>query len=208
MEPESGIGKKLFGSDNYEWLRKYTGTDLADEIASELVDYDLESVLEALWGKDWLDDWFDMGFKETANNVLKPWVEDSIDPDVDSIQWGSNIEEALTAGTVGAIENLWDAIPDMLAGPLSAFNDGGILGSYAGGTDYVPTTGPYLLHEGESVNTVAETNNKSRWVEDLLEEIKDLKAIVLSGTMLGGERVANIEMLARKWDNIGIKERA
>jgi hypothetical protein len=39
------------------------------------------------------------------------------------------------------------------------------LGSFASGTDYVPKTGLYMLHEGESVATKSEnTNNNSNSV--------------------------------------------
>jgi len=44
-----------------------------------------------------------------------------------------------------------------------------VLGSYASGTDYVPKTGPYMLHEGESVGTASD--NKKATAVDLKVEI-------------------------------------
>jgi len=38
------------------------------------------------------------------------------------------------------------------------------LGSYADGTDYVPRTGQYLLHQGEKVVTAAENNSDGKSV--------------------------------------------
>lgn len=68
---------------------------------------------------------------------------------------------------------------------------GGLMGSYATGTDYVPRTGPYLLHQGEKVipaggnapaYSVSVTNNLdgfNRLSSEIRNEVEDLVVKIL-----------------------------
>jgi hypothetical protein len=49
------------------------------------------------------------------------------------------------------------AIYQMVSGTGGGEGSAPVLGSHALGTGYIPKTGPYYLHQGESVNTAAET---------------------------------------------------
>lgn len=79
---------------------------------------------------------------------------DSILADIARITVRQTITAPLASALIGAFTKV-----NVIGGPdasginLSTWGGlpGGLLGSYATGTDYVPQTGPYLLHKGEQV---------------------------------------------------------
>lgn len=70
-------------------------------------------------------DWFKSGFQ-----TIFSWISDAV------------------SGLWDSTKNLWSAIT---GGNKSKEPSGAVMGSYASGTDYVPQTGPYILHRGEAV---------------------------------------------------------
>lgn len=111
---------------------------------------------------------------ERADNILYPFVRDAATPDRYP-SWNT-VEDMLR----GCYHDMSDEVAswiDPLVGIGSvAIEDIGnwALGSYETGTDYVPRTGPYILHEGESVNTVSETVNKNEMAQELADMRKEL----------------------------------
>ncbi len=72
----------------------------------------------------------------------------------------------------------------------------GVLGSYRDGTDYVPRTGPYMLHRGESV-TPAAANNAPLQVELTLKGDGPLAAAFAD--MIDVKVKRNGEDIAAEW---------
>lgn len=109
-----------------------------------------------------------------ALDILKAAAED-----VAKVLFRQGITEPLAKASSGLLGNLFAGIFGGSTAGMAARapNDGNIegrlLGSFATGTDYVPKTGPYLLHQGErvtragdnavpSVNIVQNIHNDSR----------------------------------------------
>ena len=97
---------------------------------------------------------------------------------------GSLVAPGQVVGLVGSTGNS--------TGPhlhYSVYKDGvavdpSTLGSYASGTNYVPQTGKYLLHQGESVSTVEE-NAKGKEINNrILTELKKLNDLMMQGFSL------------------------
>jgi len=139
--------------------------------------------LSHLWDIN-IPKWLDLGATTTAiegvDKLLVPFATDILTPgsgiDFPShleYQFGDAIEEVVADGVENLLTGLteiWDITKKTLdplgitdndtvkkvLDPFDIFAEGGLLGSYASGTDYVPETGPYLLHKGEKVTTAAE----------------------------------------------------
>lgn len=111
-------------------------------------------------------------FVERIDKVVFPFVRDTATPGKD-IGW-ETIQDSLSAAWDGLFEDVLGSLDDLLVELLDIFDlfgGGGLLGSYENGTDYVPETGPYLLHRGEKVTTAAENaGNKI----DMLALLRDI----------------------------------
>lgn len=108
-----------------------------------------------------------------ADKILHPWIEDILTPG--KFPGWETVERSLE----GMYAELGDEIMEQLTysniNPLGLSGGGKILDSYANGTDYVPQTGAYQLHQGESV-TPAGKNNTSDEVKKLRDEVKKYSA--------------------------------
>lgn len=126
------------------------------------------------------------------------------------------IRDMTTAGKTAD----WDSVKDMIKGCYEDLGDEaatwialagldplgtiGLYGTFEKGTDYVPQTGPYLLHQGESVNTALETQKKVDLTEELLNEIKELKDLIASALSISSDRTYQIGRVIKKWDRKGV----
>lgn len=88
---------------------------------------------------------------DSLDASLYPFVESVLTPG----EWPN--EKTAEASIKGALDSLADSVAEYASG----FN---ILDSFETGTDYVPQTGPYMLHQGEKVVTAAE-NSKPETIE-------------------------------------------
>lgn len=88
-----------------------------------------------------------------ADRILYPFVRDALTPGK-SVTWNT-FEDMLTQ----TYEGLGDELASWLTVAITDPGVGaiGALGSFSGGTDRIERDGMYYLHEGESVNTAAET---------------------------------------------------
>lgn len=111
---------------------------------------------------------------ERADKILYPFVRDAITPGTNP-NW-TTVENMLE----GAYQNLGNELATWVAyaglDPVGGLGGGIALGSYETGTDYVPKTGPYLLHQGESVKTAEETA-KSRNKQNIINIFIDGKPL-------------------------------
>lgn len=151
------IGKELFEKGGY--INTFSVGGLISEAAGLLLDvfgFSEDDIWNELRSLDAISK-----YAEMLDAATLPFVRDtatagkSIDAGTfeDSIR--SVMDEFYSNFLVDA---LWELIPggDLLS---DIFANGGLLGSYAAGTSYVPQTGPYMLHEGERVLTADENES-------------------------------------------------
>ena len=133
---------------------------------------------------------------ERADKILYPFVRDTLTP--------GKYPDFTSAKDMlrGAYEGLGKELATWVAyaglDPLGGVVGGMALGSYETGTDYVPKTGPYILHQGESVNTAKETSQKTDILEQMREELTSANLKIIS--LMRGQ-----DKLLKKWDKLGLK---
>ncbi len=139
-----------------------------------------------------------------ADNILFPFVRDVITP-------GGNV----TFGTIGdMMKGVFAGIEEevksiitggfLSQGSFNLFNaNGGPIGQFHDGTNYVPESGSYYLERGEKV-----VPDKYTGDEGLREEVRQLKdEISRIGFRLGQYAQEQIDLL-KKFDNLGLEVRA
>lgn len=99
---------------------------------------------------------------ERADKILYPWVRDTLTPGV--FPGSQTVEDSLEGMYTGLADEIIEQLTYSSLNPLN-FAQGGVLGSYKTGTDYVPQTGPYLLHQGEKVTPADKNDDSARMVE-------------------------------------------
>jgi hypothetical protein len=87
--------------------------------------------------------------------------------------------------------NLSGSYTDIIASVANALLGGSVLGSHAGGTAYIPKAGPYMLHGGESVSTMAETRARGNEWSGIAREMSGLRAM-MAETAAATRRTADI----------------
>jgi TP901 family phage tail tape measure protein len=147
-----------------------------------------------LGGIDWGNLWdllrnLNITGVETADDILMPFVRDMLTPST-FIPGADAAILSLEGALKGTAEDIMD---QLLPGVKITWGNGGVLGSYESGTDYVPQTGPYMLHKGEDVTTAPV---KSEMLA-LLKDIKDGNVLIVRNTL------ESMKIL-RRWDINGL----
>lgn len=132
---------------------------------------------------------------KTADAILDPYVADMLTPST-FIPGFDTVEKSLEGALKGTAKDITD---QLLPGLDVTFGGGGLLGSYENGTEYVPKTGKYLLHEGERVTPARENSSLSSELKLLREE---LRAGMVELTKYTMEAAA----VLRKFDGDGLPE--
>ena len=89
-------------------------------------------------------------FTDAAAAVVKP-LQDLYNTIYNSLTSVWNFVKGIWDNVVKAFNDIWSRIPFI-------GSQAGVSGSYATGTNYVPETGIYMLHEGEAVIPAAQNN--------------------------------------------------
>jgi hypothetical protein len=88
----------------------------------------------------------------------------------------------------------------------SGSNEGALLGSFAAGTDYVPRTGPYLLHEGERVSRDAADGGMPAFTLNVYNQSKQPVDVQTSAPRFDGKRMVVDAFLSDLKTNAGTRE--
>lgn len=168
------LGKNLFAEGGM--VMNYGLGDLLDPLGIVLDDEDKEWIddnLDPLGTADVLDDLSDFITPDMDFGIIWDWLR-SLPIVGDTVKRGDKIltpfmEDALTPGKEvnasttdrmieGMYEGLAEELIDQLKGGIDQieFRNGGFVGAYANGTDFVPQTGMALIHQGERVFTDVE----------------------------------------------------
>lgn len=139
----------------------------------------------------------------SLDSVIYPVVQGIMTPDGDTsensgiLDMAGQLIDGLADGIIDALEELVEDLFD----PFDWFAGGGLLGSYETGTDFVPQTGPYMLHQGERVVTAGDNKAVRTNQNEMMKKLVDL---VSENSERSYRELRRVRRLLDQWEGGGL----